>query len=110
VGSAEDVDAAVKAARTAFKTTWGLNVPGSVRGKLLNKLADLLEENPEQFSALESIDAGKRFVLRIYLDRAYHTTRHSILRVQRKIDCLMCRRTALLCRIGRQGLRKDYRN
>jgi hypothetical protein len=39
--SPADVDLAVKAARTAFETTWGTNVPGSERGRLLYKFADV---------------------------------------------------------------------
>ena len=42
----------------AYKTSWGLKCPGSVRGKLLSKLADLLEANADEFSALESLDVG----------------------------------------------------
>ncbi|KAF9043170.1 aldehyde dehydrogenase [Panaeolus papilionaceus] len=55
----KDVDAAVQAAQKAFKTTWGLHTPGTVRGKLLNKLADLLEKNIDEFAALEALDTGK---------------------------------------------------
>ena len=39
--TAEDVDDAVKAASKAFENTWGLNVAGSERGRLLYKLADV---------------------------------------------------------------------
>lgn len=45
--SVEDVDKAVKAARHAFETTWGTNVPPTERGRLLNRLADLVEQNFE---------------------------------------------------------------
>ncbi|KAF9007190.1 aldehyde dehydrogenase [Cyathus striatus] len=58
-GSSKDVDIAVDAARKAYKTVWGLKTPGSVRGKLLNKLADLLEKHLDEFAALESLDVGK---------------------------------------------------
>jgi len=61
VGSAKDVDIAVDAAKKAYKTSWGLKCPGSVRGKLLNKLADLMEKNIDEFAALESLDVGKVF-------------------------------------------------
>ncbi|KAA1467429.1 aldehyde dehydrogenase [Dentipellis sp. KUC8613] len=60
-GTAEDVDRAVKAAKKAFETTWGLNAPGELRGKLLNKLADLLEEHADEFAAIEAVDGGKAF-------------------------------------------------
>ena len=42
----------------AFKTTWGLHCPGVVRGKLLYKLADLIEEHIDEFAALEALDVG----------------------------------------------------
>nr|ODN86945.1 aldehyde dehydrogenase (NAD+) [Cryptococcus depauperatus CBS 7841] len=57
--STEDVDTAVKAARKAFRTTWGNNIPAAERGALLNKLADLLERDTDRIAALESINSGK---------------------------------------------------
>lgn len=57
--SAKDVDIAVKAAKQAYKTSWGLKVSGYERGRLLNKLADLLEKHAEEFAALEALDTGK---------------------------------------------------
>src|SRR5438270_6150563 len=57
---AADVDLAVKAARKAFhaKSLWR-RMSASDRGKLLNKLADLIEENADELALLESIDNGK---------------------------------------------------
>jgi phenylacetaldehyde dehydrogenase len=56
---AEDVDRAVKAARRAFdEGPWSKMSP-SERGKLLWKLADLLEKHSEEFAEIESIDNGK---------------------------------------------------
>jgi aldehyde dehydrogenase (NAD+) len=55
----EDVDTAVKAARQAFKTTWGLKIPGSERGALLLKLADLMERDQDKLAAVESLNGGK---------------------------------------------------
>lgn len=60
-GTAKDIDIAVNAARKAYKTSWGLKTPGSERGKLLYKLADLIEKNAETFAAIEALDAGKHF-------------------------------------------------
>ncbi|KAK4694340.1 hypothetical protein P7C70_g8749, partial [Phenoliferia sp. Uapishka_3] len=57
--TSEDVDKAVKAARTAFKTTWGRNAAPSERARLLNKLADLMERDAQHLGELESIDSGK---------------------------------------------------
>ncbi|KAF8158618.1 aldehyde dehydrogenase [Mycena galopus ATCC 62051] len=61
LGSAKDVDIAVKAAHKAYKTTWGLKCPGTQRGKLMIRLAELLERDKDQFAALECINAGKPF-------------------------------------------------
>ncbi|KAF8073989.1 aldehyde dehydrogenase [Lyophyllum atratum] len=60
-GSSKDVDIAVDAAKKAYKTSWGLKCPGAVRGKLLNKLADLMEQNIDELAALESLNVGKVF-------------------------------------------------
>ena len=46
--SEKDIDLAVKAARAAFKTTWGKNVTGFERSRLLNKLADLIERDQQE--------------------------------------------------------------
>jgi aldehyde dehydrogenase (NAD+) len=59
VGSKKDVDIAVDAAKKAYQTTWGLHCPGSVRGKLLSKLADLIEQQIDEFAALEALNVGK---------------------------------------------------
>lgn len=58
--TAKDVNIAVEAARKAYKTSWGTKVPASERGRLLNKLADLIERDVDQLSALEALDAGKK--------------------------------------------------
>lgn len=43
----------------AYKTTWGLHCPGAQRGRLLNKLADLLEQHIDELAALEALDVGE---------------------------------------------------
>jgi phenylacetaldehyde dehydrogenase len=55
----EDVDRAVKAARRAFDGGPWAKMTGSQRGKLLWKLAELIEQHLEEFAELESIDNGK---------------------------------------------------
>ena len=57
---AADVDLAVKAARKAFhsKTAWR-RMSASERGKLLNRLADLIEKHADELATLESLDNGK---------------------------------------------------
>ncbi|KAK7061644.1 aldehyde dehydrogenase [Favolaschia claudopus] len=57
--SAKDIDVAVAAARTAFKTTWGKNVTGFERSRLMNRLADLIEQNAQELAELESLNNGK---------------------------------------------------
>jgi len=57
--SAQDVDLAVAAARKAFKTTWGKNITGVDRSKLMHRLADLLERDAEELAELESLNNGK---------------------------------------------------
>jgi phenylacetaldehyde dehydrogenase len=58
-GDREDIDRAVKAARAAFESgPWSKLTP-SERGRLIWKLADLLEENLEEFAELETMDNGK---------------------------------------------------
>ena len=56
---AADVDAAVAAARAAFEAARGASCPGIKRGELINKLADLIEENADELAQLESLDNGK---------------------------------------------------
>lgn len=58
---ASDIDLAVDAAKKAYKTSWGLKVPGSERGLLLSKLADLMEKHGDELSALETLDAGRTY-------------------------------------------------
>src|SRR5579862_9520183 len=58
---AAEVDRAVKAARKAFDERGGpwQKMSASERGKLLWRLADLLEKNIQEFAELESLDNGK---------------------------------------------------
>jgi len=58
-GDREDIDRAVKAARTAFETgPWPKTTP-SERGRMIWKLADLVEKNLDEFAELETLDNGK---------------------------------------------------
>src|SRR5713101_2518601 len=58
-GDRQDIDAAVKAARKAFDSGPWSRLTASERGKLVWKLADLLEEHLEEFATLETLDNGK---------------------------------------------------
>ena len=55
--SAEQIDAAVRAAEGAF-TSWSRTTPGE-RAHLLLVLADAIEAHAEELAALESLDCGK---------------------------------------------------
>jgi acyl-CoA reductase-like NAD-dependent aldehyde dehydrogenase len=58
-GDAKDIDAAVAAARAAFtQGPWKKMTP-SERGKLLNRIADLIEKHAEELAQLEVLDNGK---------------------------------------------------
>ena len=58
-GGAAEVDAAVAAAKAAFRSPeWG-GLTVSARGKLLVRLAGLIEENAERLAAIETRDNGK---------------------------------------------------
>jgi aldehyde dehydrogenase (NAD+) len=58
-GDKADVDKAVKAARRAFETGPWKKMSARERGKLIHKLADLMEENIDELAALETLDNGK---------------------------------------------------
>ncbi|HTT21418.1 MAG TPA: aldehyde dehydrogenase family protein, partial [Candidatus Sulfotelmatobacter sp.] len=58
-GDREDIDRAVRAARAAFETGPWSKMPPAGRGKLIWKLADLIEKHQEEFAQLESLDNGK---------------------------------------------------
>src|SRR5271156_3666193 len=55
----EDVNRAVKAARAAFDSGPWSKMSPAVRGRLIWKLADLIEKHSEEFAQLESLDNGK---------------------------------------------------
>ena len=57
-GRAEDIDAACKAAHAALQGPWADLTPFE-RGRMLFKLADLIESNIDRLSYLERIDVGK---------------------------------------------------
>ncbi|HWN96835.1 MAG TPA: aldehyde dehydrogenase family protein [Methylomirabilota bacterium] len=58
-GDKADIDRAVRAARAAFESGPWRSMTPSERGRLIWKLADLLEKNLEEFARLESLDNGK---------------------------------------------------
>ena len=68
--SGADVDRAVSAARQAFEDRGGpwRKSSASERGKLLWRLADLVEKNIEELSELETLDNGKPIFESRYVD------------------------------------------
>ena len=57
--TAKDVDRAVKAARRALEDGPWSRTDAADRGRMLLKLADLVEANAEELAALESLNCGK---------------------------------------------------
>jgi len=58
---AADVDRAVKAARAAFEHGPWRKMPASERGRLIFRLADLIEKHADELAGLEALDNGKPF-------------------------------------------------
>ena len=56
--NAEDVDAAVKAARKAYDKVWS-KMPGRERGKYLYRIARIIQEKSRELAVLETMDGGK---------------------------------------------------
>src|SRR3954466_10066759 len=68
--TAADVDRAVQAARAAFDdpaSKWR-KMSASERGRLIWKLADLIEQNIEEIAELETLDNGKPIFESRYID------------------------------------------
>jgi len=58
-GDREDINRAVDAARAAFENGPWRKMTASERGRAIWRLADLLEQNLEEFAAIETLDNGK---------------------------------------------------
>src|SRR5882724_5772914 len=58
-GDKADVDKAAKAARKAFEKGPWKKMNARERGRILYKLADLIEQNKEELAKLEALDNGK---------------------------------------------------
>lgn len=62
-GTAEDINDAVAAARSAFESgPWAALTPGQ-RQRLLHKFADALEANLDELATLESLNCGKPYAV-----------------------------------------------
>ncbi len=58
-GDAADIDLAAKAARRAFDSGPWSKMDARDRARLINRLADLLEDNIDELAELETLDNGK---------------------------------------------------
>jgi aldehyde dehydrogenase (NAD+) len=58
LASADDVDAAVRAARRAYETTWS-KLSGAERAKYLFRIARLIQERSRELAVAETLDNGK---------------------------------------------------
>ncbi len=61
-GTVEDVDRAVSAARIAFESNEWAGLKPASRERLILKLADLLEQNAQEFAEIESVNSGRLIV------------------------------------------------
>ncbi|NKY49601.1 aldehyde dehydrogenase family protein [Nocardia vermiculata] len=59
--SAQDVDDVVRAARAAFEHSGWKEMGGAERGRILFRAADLIEEQTQYLSALETLEVGKLY-------------------------------------------------
>lgn len=109
LGSSDDVDIAVTAARQAFKTSWGLNAPGSTRANLINKLADLVEQNADELAALESLSMGENPSGSFGINFADIPFRCPILHGETN-GGNGGSNSEIFCWLGRKGHRQNYRD
>ncbi len=56
--NAADVDKAVKAARSAYDTTWK-KMPAKERGKYIYRIARMIQERARELAVIETLDGGK---------------------------------------------------
>src|SRR5690625_1146899 len=55
---AQDIDAAVRSSRAAFEGEWG-QMRAADRGRLLLRLAELIQQNADELTRIESLNSGK---------------------------------------------------
>jgi acyl-CoA reductase-like NAD-dependent aldehyde dehydrogenase len=65
-GDKEDIDRAVKAARDAFPK-WS-TIDANKRATILQKFADLIEQNIDELAYIESLDNGKPYTMAKHVD------------------------------------------
>ncbi|WP_164234461.1 aldehyde dehydrogenase family protein [Microbacterium hydrocarbonoxydans] len=67
-GGAEDVDVAVRHARAAFEDGRWSRLGAAERGRVLIRLAELVEDNLEELALLETLDSGKPIAQTLAVD------------------------------------------
>ncbi len=67
-GTAHDVDTAVEHARTAFEDGRWSRIGAADRGRVLVRLAELIEQNLEELALLETLDSGKPIAQTLSVD------------------------------------------
>jgi aldehyde dehydrogenase (NAD+) len=63
--TADDIDRAVKAAKKALKSPEWKLLSNTDRGRLMFKLADLMEQNHELLATIDARDNGKRLSMNV---------------------------------------------
>src|SRR5580658_2187272 len=66
-GDAEDINRAVRAARSAFDGEWSRLTP-SDRGRIIWRIGDVILEHAEELDQLESLDNGKPYAVALGAD------------------------------------------
>ncbi|WP_028784777.1 aldehyde dehydrogenase [Thalassobacillus devorans] len=66
-GGYEEIDSAVKAARTALKGPWS-NFTAAKRSQVLRRIGDLILNRKEELAALEAMDTGKPYQMALEVD------------------------------------------
>ena len=116
-GGAEDVDAAVAAARRAYESSGWRRMSPAERQRILWRIADVMEEHAEELATLETLDVGKPLK---QLARGRRAARDRVLPLHGRLghapgrqdrDALAARRMALLhdARAGRRRRRDRAR-
>lgn len=75
--SPEDVDLAVQSAKKALKSPAWKQICVSERGRIMMRLADLIEENRELLATVDAWDNGKRAKITMD-DRSAYLTREAL--------------------------------
>ncbi|KAL6882014.1 hypothetical protein ACP4OV_011486 [Aristida adscensionis] len=77
-GDKADIDLAVKAAREAFDNGPWPRMTGYERSRILFRFADLIDQHVEELAALDTVDAGKLFLMGKLVDipRSAHLLRY----------------------------------